>query len=111
MKKRNKKSLESLGGLSSEIQESLTNFKVIVAFNRLDYFREKFSEANERNFKTSVDAGIASNIFTPLYQFASTLGQLTTLVFGVYLVQSGDITVGLLVGFLLYVNNFYSPLR
>ncbi len=36
----------SLGGLSGEIQESLANFKVIVAFNRLDYFREKFDAAN-----------------------------------------------------------------
>ena len=39
-------SLRTLGGMSGEIQESLNNFKVIVAFNRLDYFREKFKEAN-----------------------------------------------------------------
>jgi len=33
IKGRNLKSLQSLGGLSAEIQESLANFKVIVAFN------------------------------------------------------------------------------
>ena len=27
--------------MSGEIQESLNNFKVIVAFNRLDYFRDE----------------------------------------------------------------------
>ena len=34
VKARNMKSLQSLGGMSSEVQESLQNFKVIVAFNR-----------------------------------------------------------------------------
>ena len=37
--------------MSSEVQESLNNFKVIVAFNRIDYFRWKFNSANEKNFR------------------------------------------------------------
>ncbi len=53
--------------MSAEIQESLGNFKVIVAFNRRDYFREKFSAANYKNFITSVRAGIANNIFVAIY--------------------------------------------
>src|SRR5262245_53171283 len=54
VKKKNLKSLQSLGGMSAEIQESLSNFKVIVAFNRLDYFRKKFNDANEQNFNASI---------------------------------------------------------
>src|SRR4029453_7322103 len=34
IRNRNLKSLQSLGGMSAEIQESLSNFKVIAAFNR-----------------------------------------------------------------------------
>jgi ATP-binding cassette subfamily B protein len=105
------KSLQTLGGLSGEIQESLANFKVIVAFNRLDYFRNKFAEANEANYNASISAGIASNIFIPLYGLASTLGQLIVLAYGIWLIQADQLTVGLLIGFLLYVNNFYNPLR
>ena len=51
------KSLQSLGGMSSEIQESLQNFKVIVAFHRMDYFQRKFETANEANYAASVSAG------------------------------------------------------
>ena len=105
------KSLQTLGGLSGEIQESLANFKVIVAFNRLDYFRDKFAGANRANYAAAVRAGIASNIFIPIYGLASNLGQLVVLGFGIYLISSGALTAGLLVGFLLYVNNFYNPLR
>ena len=111
VKRANFKSLQTLGGLSGEIQESLANFKVIVAFNRLDYFRTKFAEANEANYAASIRAGIASNIFIPIYGLAYNLGQLIVLAYGIWMISTGDLTAGLLIGFLLYVNNFYNPLR
>jgi ATP-binding cassette, subfamily B, bacterial len=104
-------SLRTLGGLSAEIQESINNFKVIIAFNRTDYFRDRFKQANQLNYSASVAAGVASNVFTPIYTLASSLAQLAVLAYGIYLITQGSFTVGLLIGFLLYVNNFYNPLR
>ena len=111
VKRKNLRSLQSLGGMSAEIQESLANFKVIVAFNRLDYFREKFEEANQTNFAASLAGGIANGIFMPVYGFAFNLAQIVVLAYGIYLIAGGTLTVGLLIGFLLYVNSFYLPLR
>lgn len=111
IKRANLRSLRALGGMSGEIQESIANFKVIVAFNRLDYFREHFKEANEKNYSASVSSGIASNIFNPIYLFVSAMAQLSVLAYGILLIEMGNFTVGLLIGFLLYVNNFYTPLR
>jgi ATP-binding cassette subfamily B protein len=111
VKRTSLRSLRATGGMSGEVQESLNNFKVIVAFNRLDYFRTKFREANQENYRASIAASIASNVFLPIYTFASALAQLIVLVYGIMLIESGGFTVGLLIGFLLYVNSFYSPLR
>lgn len=111
VKRKNLESLQSLGGMSSEIQESLNNFKVIVAFNRLDYFRRKFDEANQKNYTASVKAGYANNVFIPVYSLAASLAQLVVLAYGIQLIAAGSLTVGLLIGFLLYVNSFYHPLR
>ncbi len=111
VKRKNLKSLQSLGGLSSEIQESLHNFKVIVAFHRMDYFQRKFKAANEANYAASVSAGFANNIFMPLYGFSNHLAQLLVVAYGIVLIDGGQLTVGLLVGFLLYVNSFYGPMR
>ena len=105
------KSLRTLGAMSAEVSESLNNFRVIAAFNRLDYFTEKFNEANQSNYRAQVKAGIAQNIFTPIYTFASTLAQLVVISFGLYLITHGAMTLGLLIGFLLYANSFYQPLR
>lgn len=106
-----RESLQTLGGMSAEIQESLANFKVVVAFNRLDYFRVKFDGANKENYAASVKAGIASNILTPIYGVASNAAQIIILAYGIMLIASGNLTVGFLIGFLLYVNSFYTPLR
>lgn len=111
VKRKNAANLKSLGGLSSEIQESLNNFKVIIAFNRRDYFRKRFNEANQKNYSTAVSAGLANNIFTPVYGLSSNIGQLIVLAFGIYLIINGNFSIGLLIGFLAYVNSFYHPLR
>ena len=111
VKRKNVRNLQSIGSMSSEIQESLSNFKVIVAFNRMDYFRKKFSEANEQNFSSAVDAGLASNVFMPIYGLSQNLAQVLVIAYGIHLVTGGTITVGLLIAFVLYLNNFYMPLR
>jgi ATP-binding cassette, subfamily B, bacterial len=111
VKRRNTASLQALGGLSGEIQESMSNFRVIVAFNRVDYFQQQFNVANERNYAASVSAGLANNVFVPLYGLAFNLAQLVVLAYSFYLIAAGSFTAGLLIGFLLYVNSFYMPLR
>lgn len=111
VKKQNAQNMKSTGSLSAEIQESLDNFKVIVAFNRRDYFRKKFDDANVENYKTAVKAGIANNIFTPVFGISSNLGQLIVLAFGIYLITIGQFSVGLLISFLAYIAQFYNPLR
>jgi ATP-binding cassette subfamily B protein len=111
VKSKNAANLKSTGGLSAEIQESLNNFKVIVAFNRRDYFRKRFDEVNQKNYSTAVSAGLANNIFTPVYGLSANIGQMVVLAFGIYLIMTGNFTIGLLVGFLAYINSFYHPLR
>src|SRR6185295_13335020 len=111
VKRKNLTSARSLGGRSSEIQESLNNFKVIIAFNRRDYFKKRFQEVNNENYDAAIGAGVANNTFTPIYGLASNIGQLVVLAYGVALIASGQFTIGLLISFLSYANNFYNPLR
>ncbi len=111
VKRTNAANLQAVGGLSAEIQESLNNFKVILAFNRRDYFRNRFNEASQNTYNTATKAGIANNIFSPVYTLSSNIGQLIVLSFGIYLIAAHFFTLGLLISFLAYVNNFYNPLR
>ncbi len=111
VKRQNFKSLQSLGNLSAEIQESLHNFKVIIAFNRRDYFRQRFQEVNEANYQAAISAGIANNTYVPIFGLASNIGQLIVITYGLYLISIGQFSLGLLISYLAYISRFYDPLR
>lgn len=111
VKRKNAANLKSTGGLSAEIQESLNNFKVIIAFNRRDYFRKRFDEVNKQNYSTAIGAGLANNIYLPVYGFFASIAQLIVLIYGVHLITTGEFNVGYLVAYLAYATNFYNPLR
>lgn len=111
LKSRSKKSLQSIAGMSAEIQESLNNFKVIVAFNRRDYFKKKFEEVNQNTFKANMNASIANSTVSPIYDLAANAAQLTVLAYGIYLVGIGQATIGLILAFFTYTEKFYYPLR
>lgn len=111
VKRKNAMNLKSVGGLSAGIQESLNNFKVIIAFNRRDYFRKRFDETNRQNYRTAIGAGIANTIFIPVYGLFSSMAQLIVLVYGIHLITIGEFTIGLLISYLSYAVNFYNPLR
>lgn len=111
VKKKNAASLKSTGGLSAEIQEGLGNFKTIIAFNRRDYFRNKFNNANSVNYKASVGAGLVNGIFSPVFTLFSNIAQLIVLAFGIFLISKGEFTIGLLISFIAYVQYFYQPLQ
>src|SRR5258708_2083427 len=81
VRRKNAANLKSVGDMSAEIQESLNNFKVIIAFNRRDYFRKRFELANRQNYSTAIRAGLANNLFMPVYGLASNLAQLIVLAF------------------------------
>ena len=111
VKNKNAVSMRTTGGLSSEIQESLNNFRVIIAFNRRDYFRKRFEQANEKNYAAAKAAGISNSVFIPVYGFFASMGQLIVLTVGIYLISTGRFSIGLLVSYLSYSTNFYNPLR
>jgi ATP-binding cassette subfamily B protein len=111
VRRKNAANMKSTGGMSAEVQESLNNFKVIVAFNRRDYFRKRFDEVNKHNYNTAVGAGLANNVFMPVFGLCAQLAQLIVLTYGIYLVAGGQFTVGMLISFFAYVTSFYNPIR
>jgi ATP-binding cassette subfamily B protein len=111
IKKRNAASLQAVGGMSAEIQESLDNFKVVVAFNRRDYFSKRFAAINGQNYKRAVAAGVANNIFIPSYGLAGNVAQIIVLFFGIFLLEHGQLTIGFMISYFVYLSRFYDPMR
>jgi ATP-binding cassette subfamily B protein len=111
VKRTNAVKLKTVGSMSAEIQDSVGNFKAIIAFNRRDYFRKRLEESNQQNYKASLISGLANTIFPPVYELLSSTAQLIVLTYGVYLIADGQFSIGLLVSYLAYATYFYNPLR
>ena len=64
----------------------------------------------EETFRLLYRLGMANNIFMPLYGLAPSDGATHRgRLMESTLIEAGQATVGLLIGFLLYVNNLYGP--
>ncbi len=111
VKKKNAASMKKFGLLSGEIQENLSNFRTILAFNRRDFFRAKFEQANNENYKTSLISGFANATYAPVFTLFSNIAQLIVLSYGIYLISTGSFTIGILISYIAYVQSFYRPLR
>lgn len=111
LKRLNRVSLDATGNLSSQIQEGLSAFKVIIAFDRRDYFEDRFQEYNEKNYLASVKADIANQSLKPIYDLASNAAQIIVIVYGLTLIKEGNLTFGILFTFFTYTQRFYDPLR
>ncbi len=111
LNKRNMKSRESEADLSAEIHESLSNFRVIVAFNRRNYFLQRFAAVNRNNYRNALLAGAAGTAVFPVYNLCANLAQLVLLITGIYLMNNNALTVGLLISYLINVTNFYNPMK
>ncbi len=107
----NKASLKANGEMTAFLDENLNNFKALVAFNKGEYLEQSFDRLNQDNFKKATFAQILNGFFNPLYSFAGNIAQVLVLSFGLYLFAKGDLSIGLLIGFISYTQKFYEPLR
>lgn len=107
----NTKSLQASSNITSFLDENLYNFKALIAFNKTKYFEDNFEIINKKAFETASRAQILNDIYRTLYSLAGNIAQILVLVYGLSLLQSGELSTGLLISFIAYTQKFYDPLR
>lgn len=85
------------------IQENLTAIRVVKAYVRGDYEKEKFNNVNENLMEISLKSFRLSALNMPVMQFVMYGTILAILWFGGKLINAGTMQVGELTGFLSYV--------
>lgn len=92
-----------LDKLNSNIQETLTNVRVIKSFVRGDYEEQRFAESNEDLKESSLKAFKVVIIQMPIMALAMNLTTLAVVWFGGQQVMVGDMLVGDLTAFTTYI--------
>ncbi|MES3005830.1 MAG: ABC transporter ATP-binding protein [Patescibacteria group bacterium] len=107
----NKKTARNVGDMSAALQENLTNFRVVVAFGKRQYFRDFLDKVNRKNYEATIYSDSANKLFEPIYDFAGGVALVAVLWYGLFLLSTGEITIGILIAFASYTQRFYSPLQ
>jgi ATP-binding cassette, subfamily B, bacterial len=109
--KNSKKQLESGSLITSFLNENITNYKAVSAFNQQQNLNSQFKTLIDNYYSESLRVRILVGIFRPIYNFAGLFSYILVVVFGLYQVALGNVSVGVVIGFLLYVQRFYEPIN
>ena len=106
-----RKTRETIGDVSAEMQEEISGVKVAQAFNRSELNIRRFAARNAANRDANVSANAVTSAFAPAMDVLSTIDTAIVAGYGGYQAVAGALTVGTVVAFLQYVQNFFRPIQ
>jgi len=101
----------TIGDVSADIQEEIAGVKVAQAFTRTALNQQRFAERNAANRDANVNATAITSAFMPAVDILSTVAVAIVAGFGGWLVLQDAVTIGVVVAFLTYVQQFFRPVQ
>jgi ABC-type multidrug transport system fused ATPase/permease subunit len=102
---------ETIGAITAYLQESLSGIRIVRSFGQEPQHARRFRELNERNREANMTTVYLNAAYFPAVELLSALATVGILVYGGLQVIHGDMTIGVLAGFLFALNNFFDPIQ
>jgi ATP-binding cassette subfamily B protein len=101
----------TIASVSAKMEESVSGMREIQSFSREGETRKEFQQVNINNMQANVQAGQVMSAFWPVVAVFTALGNCLVLWFGGSAVIDGALSVGVLFGFMSYLNRFFHPIE
>ena len=95
----------------SDLQESLAGIRVITAHNRRKHNVIRHTNIVGEHKEANLDAIKAASVYTPGTEAIAIVGRALVLIVGGRMVLNGDLEIGELTAFLLYLGAFFTPIQ
>ena len=102
---------EKIAWITSYLQETLSGIRVVRAFGRERFHEARFAELNEENRAANYKTVYLNAAYFPAVELVSALATVGILIYGGTQVIDGHVQVGVLVGFIAALNNFFDPIQ
>lgn len=102
---------ESLADVNARLEDSISGVKVVQSFTNEAYENAKFDEGNNKFKRIASHSMKLVGIFDSGTNFLANIATLITLVAGGIFVIRGEINIGDMVAFVLYIGMFLQPLQ
>jgi len=101
---------KNIGRMYGLISELYTTHDVVLAYSATDMNKEKFDGINEELRVSGFRSEVTMGLLPAIMKFFGNIGYVAVCLVGSIMVIEGQITIGMVVAFILYVKLFSGPL-
>jgi ATP-binding cassette subfamily B protein len=102
---------ERLGLVTATLAEDIAGMRVVQSFTRELAHQRQFREVNTRYRESNQETVTLNGLYFPFVDLLGAVATAVVLGYGGYLVFAGEVSVGTLFAFILYVSNFFDPVQ
>ena len=102
---------QAIAVVNANLQENVSGVRVIQSLSREDENARRFARINADNLNANVDAGRVTAAVMPVVEILVAVATSLVIVVGGFRVIDGTLTVGIVIAFALYVQQFFEPVR
>ncbi|MGN0156170.1 MAG: ABC transporter ATP-binding protein [Lachnospiraceae bacterium] len=100
-----------LGQLNGTVEEMISGYRTVVAYNHQDITTENFCEISDSLVKAGIKTDILSGGMGPIMNCIGNIGFVIIAAFGGYFSVHGLISVGVISAFIVYAKQFSRPIN
>ncbi|MFQ5880736.1 MAG: ABC transporter ATP-binding protein, partial [Dehalococcoidia bacterium] len=102
---------QAIAVVNANLQENVSGVRVIQSLTREDENSRRFDDVNAGHLDANVHAGKLAAAVMPVVEILVAVATALVIVFGGLRVINGDMSVGVLVAFALYIQRLFDPVR
>lgn len=100
-----------LGDLNGTVEEMISGYRTVVAYNHQDITTDNFCETADSLTKAGIRTDIFSGVMGPVMNCIGNIGFVIIAAFGGYFSIHGVISVGVISAFIVYAKQFSRPIN
>ena len=111
VRKFSRKRQQLLGQLNGTVEEMISGYRTVVAYNRQDETTADFCTTSDSLTKAGIRTDIFSGVMGPVMNCIGNIGFVIIAAFGGYFAINGMISVGIISAFIVYAKQFSRPIN
>lgn len=100
-----------LGNLNGTVEEMISGYRTVVAYNHQDSTTEDFCTTSDSLTKAGIRTDVLSGVMGPIMNCIGNIGFVIIAAFGGYFAVNGLISVGVISAFIVYAKQFSRPIN
>ena len=97
--------------VNGALNENISGVRVVQSLNRQHLNLKRFQGLNQEHLDSNIHASRLSGVLQPVVELLTGTATAVVVIVGGFMVLDGNLEIGVLVAFALYVQRFFDPIR